>query len=163
MRSAASSERLARRILPDVPQRPIARQMIQRDAGQRLAVAMMREQPWLVHGHNSGGVNLRGSGAERSLPLCALAATNCNLQCGRAITSGGRLQVRARTSAFIFEGRQSIERSSCSHPRPHLGPSRTEEKSLRRPATCSGYLCLTSKPAFLREPDIPLDRLPDGE
>jgi hypothetical protein len=65
---------LARRILPDAPQRPIARQMIQPDAGQRLAVAMMREQLWLVHGHNSGGVTLRAGrravgGRIRSSPL----------------------------------------------------------------------------------------------
>ena len=87
---------LALRIPPDAPQRPIARQMIQRDAGQRLAVAMMREQLRRAHGRNSGGViPARKRRRARLPPLCSSRSHRVNLHRGRAITSS-RANIAAR-------------------------------------------------------------------
>ena len=70
---------LALRIPPDAPQRPIARQMIQRDAGQRLAVAMMREQLCAPRAAILEASSPRGSGAVRGFPFFALAAVTASI------------------------------------------------------------------------------------
>jgi hypothetical protein len=91
---------LALRIPPDPPQRPIARQMFQRDAGQRLAVAMMREQLLRAQGRNSGRViPARKRRSARLPPLCSRGSHGVNLHSGRVITSS-----RANIAA-IFDHR----------------------------------------------------------
>src|SRR5438552_1120658 len=80
----------ALRVTSDSSQRPIVRQMSQRDAGQPLAVVMLWKL-WSVHARISKASFLRKIGAARGLPSWAAAPT-------RIYMVGRRLQVRPRTS-----------------------------------------------------------------
>jgi hypothetical protein len=73
------------RIPPDASQRSIVGQMIQRHAGQRLAVKMVGEL-WRVDGHDSGGVTSARKRWSAGFPL-PVQAGQPNLHSGQAITS----------------------------------------------------------------------------